>query len=311
MPMVTVVIPAFNAERHVAEALSSIEEQTFSNIEVVLVDDGSTDKTLQEAERFSDRLDLTIVQQENAGPSAARNTGIRRARGRYCAFLDADDVMLPELLATQTALLEEDPELGLVCTNVMTFDERGVIHPARWNFAEPFVGTVLDRLLLENFVSTSAVMARTNCLMEAGLFSEKRHVAEDYELWLRMAVRSKLGIIDRSLVKYRYRPGSLSDNRLFSAHCALEVISMFWREHPAYLRSSPSVYRRSIARHLANTAAAALVEGKRSMALEYIGRSLWYDFSSPAPWRYLAKAIILHIKPRRTRSSLDINESAR
>src|SRR5882762_4125319 len=108
MPLVTVVIPAYNAEHYIGEALASVHEQTLRDVEVLLVDDGSTDGTLLEAERFVGKLDLIIVRQANAGPSAARNNGIRRARGRFCALLDADDVMLPELLETQMARLEAD-----------------------------------------------------------------------------------------------------------------------------------------------------------------------------------------------------------
>src|SRR5690349_15746155 len=207
MPRVTVVIPAYNAERYIGEALASVLAQTLRDVEVLLVDDGSTDGTLREAERFVGKLDLTIVRQANAGPSAARNNGIRRAGGRFCALLDADDVMLPELLATQVALLEADRDVGLVITDVMTFDERGIINPKRWNFSEVRDGTVLDRLLLDNFVTTSAVMAPKERLLEAGLFSEDRRVAEDYELWLRMAARWKVSIIERPLVQYRYRHG--------------------------------------------------------------------------------------------------------
>src|SRR4051812_30444885 len=213
MPQVTVVIPAFNAGRYIGEALASVQAQSASDVEVILIDDGSTDATIREAERFSSSLDLKIIRQANQGPSAARNVGIRLARGRHCAFLDADDIMLPELLEAQSKLLDSDPELGLVLTDVMTFDESGTVHVARWAGAEPHADTVLDRLLLDNFVTTSAVMAPTRCLREAGLFSEDRRVAEDYELWLRIAARWKVGFIDRPLVRYRYSPGSLSADR--------------------------------------------------------------------------------------------------
>src|SRR5262245_10914751 len=101
MSTVSVVMAAYNAERYVGAALQSICDQTLQNVEGILVDDGSTDGTIREAEHFAGTLDLKIVRQQNAGPSAARNNGIRRARGQYCALLDADDVMLPDLLQTQ------------------------------------------------------------------------------------------------------------------------------------------------------------------------------------------------------------------
>jgi glycosyltransferase involved in cell wall biosynthesis len=292
MPQVTVVIPAYNAEQYIGETLASVHEQTLRDVEVLVVDDGSTDATLTEVERFIGKLNLTIVRQANAGPSAARNNGIRRARGDFCALLDADDVMLPELLATQMAFLEADPDLGFVLTNVMTFDERGIIHPRRWNFARHGDETVLDRLLLDNFVTTSAVMAPTRRLLEAGLFSEDRDVAEDYELWLRMAARWKVGIVDRPLVRYRYRYGSLSHNKLFSSRSALEVIEAFWQKHPDYLRRHPQVYRRSLGRHLANAGGAARAEGRRGVALAYIVKSLAHAPSELTAWKELVKTLL-------------------
>jgi glycosyltransferase involved in cell wall biosynthesis len=308
--MVTVVIPAFNAEQYIGEALESVRNQTLGDVEVFLVDDGSTDGTLLEAERFAGSLDLTIVRQGNAGPSAARNIGIRRARGRYCAFLDADDVMLPELLAAQTLFLESDPDLGFVLTDVMTFDERGIRHRRRWNFSESYVGTVLDRLLLENFVTTSSVMARTERLLEAGLFPEDRRVAEDYELWLRMAARWKVGIIARPLVRYRYCSGSLSSDKTFGARSTLVVIEAFWREHPDYLRSHPHVRRRSLARHLLNAGSAAFGQGKRSTALGYLLRSLRHDPWTASVWKSLAKTILLPSNRSTNRRLIDPSEVA-
>src|SRR5262249_25628068 len=154
-------IPVFNAERYIREALGSIQEQTLNDLEVVVVDDGSTDQTLQVVRSFESLLDLVILQQANAGPAAARNRGVRGARGRYCAFLDADDVMLSERLAAQATLLDSQSDLGLVYSDLMTFDDRGTIHRTRRAFSDPCHGLILDRLLLDNFITTSTVMAPT------------------------------------------------------------------------------------------------------------------------------------------------------
>jgi GT2 family glycosyltransferase len=293
MPAVTVIIPAYNAERYIGAALASIVAQTLEDVEVLLIDDGSSDGTIREAERFSSTLDLTILQQVNAGPSAARNVGIRRARGRHCAFLDADDIMLPELLAAQAALLDSDPEVGLVLTDIQTFDDGGTIHAARWGLSEPFPGSPLDRLLEENFVTTSAVMAPTERLRESGLFPENRRVAEDYELWLRIAARWKVGFIDRPLVRYRYTSGSLSSDKLFSARAALEVIEAFWKEHPDYKRSHKQVWHRSLGRHLMNAGGAAATLGRRATALAYLARSLQHRPGSVVTWKWVVKTLIL------------------
>jgi glycosyltransferase involved in cell wall biosynthesis len=290
---VSVVIPTFNAESFVGEALQSVHDQTLKAVEVIIVDDGSTDGTLRVVEGFRDSLDLTIVRQPNAGPSAARNTGIRRARGRYCAFLDADDVMLPQLLSIGSAVLDAQADVGFVLTNVLTFDGRGPIQFKRWNLSTAPGETVLDKLLVENFVTTSAVMVRTERLIEAGLFNERRRVAEDYELWLSLASRWKVGLIDESLVRYRYTQGSLSSDKLFSARSALEVVETFWREHPDYARDRASVRRQSLGRHLANAGHAAAAQGRRLIALGYFARSLRYCPHTLGTWKGLVKISIL------------------
>jgi glycosyltransferase involved in cell wall biosynthesis len=293
---------AYNAEQYVAEALQSICDQTFRDVEVILVDDGSKDGTVRAAEQFRRRLDLTIIVQQNAGPSAARNTGIRRARGRYCAFLDADDVMLPELLDTLVRLLDADPEVGFALTDIVTFDAGGTIRDGHWKLADAAREDPLERLVMENFVTTSAVMGRTNCLIEAGLFPENRRVAEDYELWLRLAARWKVASTARSLVRYRYTSGSLSSDKRYSSRCALEVIEAFWRDHAAYAAGHTTLRRRSLARHLTNAAGAAAMQGERREAFVYVVRALTHFPFDAISWKWLLKTLVQptqHMRRRR------------
>ncbi len=310
MTTVSVVIPAYNAEYYIGDALTSIQQQTLHDVQVLVVDDGSTDGTLCEVERFADSLDLLILQQGNAGPAAARNAGIRKARGQHCAFLDADDVMLPERLEAQVRLLETQPDLGLVHTDLMTFDEQGIIHRTRRAFSEPCGGMVVDRLLLDNFITTSTVMAPREKLLEAGLFGEARRVSEDFELWLNMAARWKVGFIDRPLVQYRHRPGSLSGNKLVTARSALEVIEAFWREHAEYRESHPEIRRSSLAQHLAAAGSAALDQGERRTAFAYLLRSLWQVPWKLRSWKWLAKAIVPPISRRADRAASGRNGEA-
>lgn len=298
MPEVTIIIPVFNAEQYIGDALDSICGQIFRDVEVIVIDDGSTDRTLAMVDEYRELLDLTVFRQANAGPAAARNNGIRQARGRYCAFLDADDVMLPELLSAQIELFSTQPNAGLVFTDIATFDERGTINPARWGFSESSSENILDRLLLDNFITTSAVMAPKDCLLHAGLFDENRLVAEDYELWLRLAVRWGVGIVPRPLVRYRYITNSLSSNKLYSAQCALNVIETFWAEHEEYLRSHTRVYLCSLARHLSNAGTAALAAGRTREAREYFLMSLKHNPAVPLAWRGLAKTLLRTVRLR-------------
>lgn len=298
MPRVSVVIPTHNSERYLAQTLDSVCQQTFTDFEVVLVDDGSQDGTLREAQRFAVALDLRVIVQANAGPGAARNTGIRVARGQYCAFLDADDLMLPERLAEQVAQLDERPQLGLSHTDLMTFDEGGIIHRTRRAFSNPCGGRILDRLLVDNFITTSTVMAPTERLIEAGMFNALRRISEDFELWLVMAERWPVGYIQHPLVHYRCRPGSLSDDKLLTGLAALDVIESFWGNHTEYREHHRGVWRRSLAGHLSFAGAAALHRRQLADASRYLLRSLGYEPANTATWKQLAKLALLPLRGR-------------
>ncbi|MBS0394291.1 MAG: glycosyltransferase family 2 protein [Proteobacteria bacterium] len=296
---VSVVIPAFNSGRYIGEALDSIRRQSVPPAEVIVVDDGSADDTLNVADRFAGALGLRILRQPNGGPAAARNAGVRASTQRYCAFLDADDLMLPTRLEEQASMLEADARMALVHTDLMTFDERGVVHKSRRVFSDPCGGEVLERLVLDNFITTSTVMARRDALLSAGLFREGRHISEDFELWLRIAERWPLGYIEHPLVMYRYTPGSLSGNKLRTAMAALEVVEEFWQARPDLRRAKPRLMRRSLSRHQATAGWAALREGQRVRALRHLSRALRLDPASRQAWRGVIKALVAPAAPPR------------
>ena len=126
IPLVSVVIPAFNAELFIGETIDSVLAQTYPAYEVIVVDDGSSDRTRElVTERFGTRVRLVV--QENQGPSAARNAGAAAARGDYLAVIDADDIWLPEKLSYQTKVLKQNPDIGLLCGNMVEFDDTGSV----------------------------------------------------------------------------------------------------------------------------------------------------------------------------------------
>ena len=174
----------------------------------------------------------------------------------------------------------------------MTFDDSGIIHRSRRAFSNPCGGEVLDRLLLDNFITTSTVMAPRAKLLEVGLFGEARRISEDFELWLKIAERWPIGYLEQPLVKYRRSPDSASGNKLATALAALDVIDTFWREHPDYGRAHRAVRRRSFAHHLATAGSAAFDQGQRSSAIGYLGRALANDPLDVGSWKSLAKTLI-------------------
>jgi glycosyltransferase involved in cell wall biosynthesis len=203
MPHVSVVIPAFNAARFIAGALRSVFAQTFTDFEVVVVDDGSEDRdALQEAlAEFAERI--RYVRQPNGGPAKARNTGVAHATGQLVAFLDADDEWNPEKLARQVEYFNRFPETGLLHTAVVGGTPDGALSgPPRHAFCELFH--------TDFFIRTLTVMMPRRIFSEVHGFDERREVhVEDWDLWLRVAVRYPIGYIDEPLAYHR-RGGLMS-----------------------------------------------------------------------------------------------------
>jgi hypothetical protein len=189
-PLVSVIIPAYNAAGHIKDALDSVLSQTFSNYEIIVINDGSPDSPqLVEALRpYQDRI--RYVEQHNQGPSGARNTGIRAARGEYVAFLDSDDCWWPAYLAKQIQLIDGPPARDLVYCNAQRVGPLAGHWPTCMD-ASPSHGPVnFDSLVREQCtVLTSFTVARRQAVLDAGLFDPDFRRSEDFHLWLRMAHR--------------------------------------------------------------------------------------------------------------------------
>jgi glycosyltransferase involved in cell wall biosynthesis len=210
-PRVSVVIPLYNLRRFVAEAIESALAQTLPAdvVEIVVIDDGSTDGSGEIARRYVPRI--RYVRQENRGLSAARNAGIRESTAPLLAFLDADDRLLPEKLASQLDVFERHPDVGLVYCGVRHVDETGRLLPQQgWAKDE---GDVFPRLVLGNLIHPLVAVVRREPVERAGGFDETLTSAEDWDLWLRI---SRAGLrwrcVDRALADYRIRADAMHQN---------------------------------------------------------------------------------------------------
>jgi GT2 family glycosyltransferase len=241
-PLVSVIIPAYQAAAYIKETLESVFGQTYPHFEVILVNDGSPDTP--ELERaiagYGERI--IYIRQDNRGPSAARNAGIRRARGEFLAFLDADDVWFPACLTAQVDLaLSRQPPCDLVYADVLVYADPAQAHastpggsgPAReeglrravethggevrYSKVCPSVGALtFESLLREDCQApTSCTMVRRQAAIAAGLFDESLRRAEDYDLWLRIAHRAaNMAYAREVLGKNRVVAGSLSHDNM-------------------------------------------------------------------------------------------------
>jgi glycosyltransferase involved in cell wall biosynthesis len=209
-PAVSVVVPAYNVAAYIAEALESVFAQTFTDYEVIVVNDGSPDTEELERALVPYRARLVYLKQENAGPSAARNAGIRRARGSYVALLDGDDEWLPAYLAEQSAALAEG--LDLVYTDALLFGEGELVGRTFMETCPSRGPVTVESLLAQRCaIITSCVVARREALVAAGLFNEDYRRSEDFDLWVRMAhAGARLGYRRKVLARHRMRGDSLA-----------------------------------------------------------------------------------------------------
>lgn len=209
MPKVSIIIPAYNAMTYLPETLESVLQQTFTDFEVLIVNDGSSDHILKWACGIVEPR-VKLISQENQGVSAARNTGITHTQGEYIAFLDADDLWESTKLEKQVRYLEENPAIGLVHTWIILIDEQGKsLGRVISSHAE---GNAWKQVVEHNPIQTSTVLVRRCCLETVGVFDQNVRSAEDWELWVRIASRYLLAVVKEPLVFYRLHSHNTTKN---------------------------------------------------------------------------------------------------
>jgi glycosyltransferase involved in cell wall biosynthesis len=195
-PLVSVIIPAFNAEGTVRNAIDSILSQTYKQIEVIVINDGSTDNTLKILREYGKQI--RYISQNNKGPSAARNAGIKIAKGDFIAYQDADDVSMPERIGREVDYLLNNPNMSMVFTGMKTIsgDKISKCHS--------------EFLLLQyNYIPCGSVMHKKDILDSVGWWNEQ----VDWDLWIRIAEKFDIGYIKECLYEYRKRETGISSVR--------------------------------------------------------------------------------------------------
>jgi glycosyltransferase involved in cell wall biosynthesis len=195
-PLVSIIIPTYNRCTVLGRAMESVFSQTFTDFELIVVDDGSTDHTSALLDRYRNRI--KVIRQENRGVSAARNTGIRAAKGEFIALLDSDDSWLPQKLEKQAAFFRLCPR-ALICQTEEIWVRNGKrVNPKKRH--QKFSGMIFEKTLPLCLVSPSAVMLRKSLFDEIGLFDESLPACEDYDLWLRITWKHPVHLIDTPLI---------------------------------------------------------------------------------------------------------------
>lgn len=217
-PLVSVIIPNYNYERYIGKAIESALSQTHSAVEVIVIDDGSTDGSRSVISTYGGQVQTCF--QENQGLPAARNSGIQQARGEFLLFLDADDWLLPGGVADLLQGFSQFPDAGIVFGDVeMTRDDESTF--AKNTFAESQVA--FDFLLRENPIIVSGTLLRKTALIEAGLFNPAFRQCEDYDLWLRIALRYPIHHVGSTVARKRSHDEQLSGNIIRQLNWELRI----------------------------------------------------------------------------------------
>lgn len=215
--MVSIIIPTYNCAKYILEAINSVLNQTYQNLEIIIINDGSTDNTQELVQSYINNFNEKIkyIYQENNGHAVARNVGILNSNGEYIAFLDADDIWLPNRLEEGVKILDNCPDIALVHARTIRVSEEGkpVINLVRnKNFLS---GNIFENLFLRKaHISSPTVLVRRECFRQLGLFDENlaRFGSEDKELWLRITKNYYVDYLDKVLAYYRVRENSQSKN---------------------------------------------------------------------------------------------------
>ncbi|MBW4641978.1 MAG: glycosyltransferase family 2 protein [Goleter apudmare HA4340-LM2] len=209
MPKISVIIPAYNAEHTIVETIQSVQQQTFQDFELIIIDDGSKDRTLELLQTINDER-LKFFSYENGGVAKARNRGISHANAEYIAFLDADDLWTPDKLELQLAALQKNPEAGVAYswTYYLSDSPKKVLFPGNIVY---FYGEVYAQLLVNNFLASGSNPLICRKVIESiGEFDPACTPCEDWDFYLRLATRCFFVVVPKHQILYRQSSNSSS-----------------------------------------------------------------------------------------------------
>jgi glycosyltransferase involved in cell wall biosynthesis len=274
-PLVSVVIPAYNRVNYIEQTIDSVLDQTYPEVQLIVIDDGSTDGTYEKIKAYGNRLELlTHPDHCNKGQSASINLGLRQTRGTYIAILDSDDYWAPEKLDVQVNFLEKNPDIGLVYTNGYAVNADGeIIYPMYGNNHRENNDTAA--VLLDCYILLPQnSLVRKSVYDKAGFFEESYRSAQDHDMLIRIAEITRFAYLQDFLFFYRRHPGSISSTQqALRWETGFRILESAGKRYPykrATLRRRKAVlnYRVGMVR---------LQEGQYLSAIAYLGRAFLLD----------------------------------
>ncbi|MGQ0598713.1 glycosyltransferase family 2 protein [Aquabacterium sp.] len=327
--LVSVIIGAYNSARYIGETIDTMLAQTYQPLELIVVDDGSTDNTWQVLQSYGERI--VAVRQANGGVPAARNTGLAHARGEFIALMDHDDLCMPERIAAQIALLDQHPEIGLCCTEFSAFSDKGPIAeryspyyyaqcaadrggaaaqfprkttlnvaaclpvPAASPVNVPvYLGSVYDTMACGNFAHPPTVLFRAALVDQIGGFDPAARLSTDWDWLVRAARVTDFAYIDRPLLNYRRSSMQISSER-YSKKASVDVVKVAEciaaRDPELMQRRGPAL--RKLLSDVTIDAAYANAEDRPWLAISLLSKAaLRYQAFNGTAARALFKALV-------------------
>ncbi|MFN4151216.1 MAG: glycosyltransferase family 2 protein [Candidatus Sericytochromatia bacterium] len=229
--LISVVIPTYNRSNYLIEALNSVINQTYKNIEIIIVDDGSKDNTKEIVNNYIELNKIKNIKyyyKDNGGVATARNFGIQKSEGIFISFLDSDDLWKEDKLLKQIKLFN-DPKIGLVHSHYSILKEDNQLITNIPEKEEKFNGNMYSNMKIHNLVGTSTVVIRKECIDKVGFFEGEYSPAEDYDLWLRISKEYDFGYISESLVYYReFSSENISRNLTKLENGVIKILNKHW-----------------------------------------------------------------------------------
>jgi len=242
MPKVSIIIPTYNREKFIIETIQSVLNQTVKDLEIIIVDDGSTDNTKDIVKKLIEKDNrIKYFYQENCGrPAVPRNFGFKNSIGEYVAFLDSDDIWFPEKVEEQIKLFEKDKngKLGFVDCGHIIIDENGTEMKKHYNF-HSYRGYIFQEFLRDNLILTpGSILIKRSVLNKLGLFDERFKFMDDWDMWLKISKYYNFDSVDENLFKYRVHKNSVTVG-LPRKNKQQEVLYIFEKNESDYYKYFP------------------------------------------------------------------------
>ena len=264
MPTVSVIIHTYNNEKFIAETVESVLNQTYKDYEIIVVDDGSVDGTRDALMPYMQKIRYHY--KENGGIASAKNAGISLSETEFIAFLDHDDLWVPDKLQLQMEHFNENPQIGLVYAKYTSFRDGKEL---RTKPEKGYSGWIFKELLSKSFIQTSTVVVKRECLDAVGPYDETFSLGDEYDMFLRIARKFQCGFVDKGLTRYRVHDTNASNNDFLFDNENLGVYKKIYNNFTDLDGVEKKILRKRIARYSMKVAEGLYSQGKLEESKEY------------------------------------------